>query len=204
MEEKVLSIEMEARILQAATTVFIRKGKAGASMQEIAQKADINRTLLNYYFRSKDKLFERVFSGVFLKFIPALLERLNSDKPILKRLEEVIDYYFHILLENPLIPVFILQELATNPVRLVKNIREGGVDPLFVISILRNEMVKGNLKKMDPRVIIINLLSLVVFPFAARPVMEGLIFDGDEREYLDFLRKRRIDLKKNFIESVKP
>jgi AcrR family transcriptional regulator len=204
MEEKALSLEMEGKILNSATSVFIKKGKAGASMQDIAVEAGINRTLLNYYFRSKDKLFEQVFSQVFLSFVPVIIEKINSKKPIIKRMEDVMDYYFLVLIDNPLIPVFILQELASNPARLVRIMREKGINPEIFISILSNEMVKGHLRKMDPRAVIINLLSLVIFPFAARPVIEGLIFNGDKKEYLRFLHKRKTNLKKSFIDSIKP
>ena len=204
MEDKELSLEMEKKILKAATSVFIHKGKAGASMQDIAVEAGINRPLLNYYFRSKDKLFEEVFSEVLLEFIPGILKKLNSDKPVIIRIEDVIDFYFHILIENPHIPVFILQELSANPQRLVRNIREKGLDPSFFLTVLSGEMEQGNLRRMDPRTLIVNLLSLVIFPFAAAPLIEGLLFKGSRKDYQHFLEERRSDLKKNFIESIKP
>ena len=204
MQENVLSLEMEDKILKSATSVFIRKGKAGASMQEIANEAGINRTLLNYYFRSKDKLFEKIFISVFLKFIPSLIEKLYSEKPILNRIEDVIDYYFLMLIDNPHIPVFILQELSSNPERMVRNIREKGLNPSSFLSILSMEMEKGNLRKMDPRTLMVNLLSLIIFPFAASPLIEGLIFDGDKENFVNFLKERKEDLRINFINSIKP
>jgi len=200
----VLSKETEEKILKAATAVFTKKGRAGTSMQDIAVEAGINRTLLNYYFRSKDKLFDQVFQNVFLQFMPAINERLKSDKSIIDRIEDVIDHYFFILIDNPMIPVFIFQELTSNPARLVRNFREEGLDPSYFISLLRDEMSKGNLRKMDPRIIIVNLLSMVIFPFAARPVIENLMFEGSDEEYMKFLRERKKDLKTSFIDSIKP
>jgi TetR/AcrR family transcriptional regulator len=204
MDEKELSLEMEAKILKAATVTFIRKGKAGASMQDIANEAGINRTLLNYYFRSKDKLFEKVFAKVFLQFIPAIIEKLNSGKSILNRLEDIIDYYFYILTENPAIPIFIIQEIATNPNRFVSNIKEKGLNPSVFLSTLKIEMDNGNLKQMDPRMLMVNLLSLIIFPFAARPIIEGLIFEGNKEEFALFIEERKEYLKINFIETIKP
>ena len=203
MEEKVLSIEMEAKILKAATSIFIKKGKAGASMQDIADEAGINRTLLNYYFRSKNKLFEQVFDKVFLQFIPAIIERLNSAKPIVDRLEDIIDYYFYLLTENPFIPVFIFQEIATNPDRMIDSIRGKGLNPSVFLSRLQLEMNNGNLKQMDPKMLMINLLSLIIFPFAARPIIEGLIFEGNKDEFDRFIKVRKEYLKKSFIETIK-
>jgi TetR/AcrR family transcriptional regulator len=157
MDEKELSLEMEAKILKAATAIFIKNGKAGASMQDIADEAGINRTLLNYYFRSKDKLFEKVFEKVFLQFIPAIIERLNSGKPIINRFEDIIDYYFFLLTENPIIPIFIIHEIANNPDRLVSNIKGKGLNPSIFLSALKDEMNNGNLKLMDPRMRLIEV-----------------------------------------------
>jgi TetR/AcrR family transcriptional regulator len=64
--------ETERKILQAAREVFQRKGLYGARMQEIADAAGINKALLHYYFRNKDKLFDAIFSDVFQNFIPGL------------------------------------------------------------------------------------------------------------------------------------
>ena len=68
----------EQTILQAAKKVFIQKGMEGARMQEIADEAGINKALLHYYFRSKDKLFEAIFQDAILKFIPDMMEMLQS------------------------------------------------------------------------------------------------------------------------------
>ena len=51
----------EERILAAAKKVFTTKGMAGARMQDIADEAVINKALVHYYFRDKDKMFEVVF-----------------------------------------------------------------------------------------------------------------------------------------------
>ncbi len=50
----------EEKIFKAAKDVFHRKGFDGTRMQEIADKANINMSMLHYYYRSKDKLFEKV------------------------------------------------------------------------------------------------------------------------------------------------
>jgi TetR/AcrR family transcriptional regulator len=126
-EIKSLSQEMVDKIMLSATRVFVVKGKAGTSMQDIAAEAGINRTLLNYYFRSKDNLFEQVFMNLISRFLPAIINTLQMDMPITRRLESFIDYYFEILIENPIIPLFILQELTSNPQRLINLLKTGGL-----------------------------------------------------------------------------
>jgi len=203
-ELKLLSQEMEEKIRLSATRVFVLKGRAGTSMQDIADEAGINRTLLNYYFRSKDNLFDQVFGNIFRKFIPQIVSTLTSDLPVEVRITGVIDYYFTMLLDNPVIPLFILQELTTNPQRLISLLKSGGIDATVMLNILQNEMDRGNIRRMDPREIIINLLSLIIFPFAARKIIEEMIFFGDSEAYNTFILLRKENLKTTFMQSLKP
>jgi AcrR family transcriptional regulator len=203
-EMKALSQEMEDKIMLSATRLFVLKGKAGTSMQDIADEAGINRTLLNYYFRSKDNLFEQVFVKIFSKFIPVIINTLQTDIPVVKRLDSFIDYYFSILIENPIIPIFILQELTTNPQRLINVLKSGGIDISIFLKSLEAEMDKGIIRRMDPREIMINLMSLIIFPFAARKILEEIIFAGDKDGFSDFILKRKENLKSSFIQSLKP
>ena len=204
MENKALSQEMEDKILLSATKIFVMKGKAGTSMQDIADEAGINRTLLNYYFRSKDNLFEQVFTKTFSQFLPSIINTLTSDIPVKTRIENLIDYYITRLIENPVIPIFILQELTSNPERLIKTFRSGGLHADIMINALEEEMNQGKIKRMDPREIMVNFMSLVVFPFAARKIIEEMIFSGDKEAYTLFLMQRRENLKHTFINFLKP
>jgi TetR/AcrR family transcriptional regulator len=203
-EIKSLSQEMVDKIMLSATRVFVVKGKAGTSMQDIAAEAGINRTLLNYYFRSKDNLFEQVFMNLISRFLPAIINTLQMDMPITRRLESFIDYYFEILIENPIIPLFILQELTSNPQRLINLLKTGGLKINLIIKSLELEMEKGNIRRMNPKEIVVNLMSLIVFPFAARKIIEEIVFSGDKEEYSSFIVQRKENLKSSFIQSLKP
>ena len=198
-----LSSDTETKIIEAATLVFIRKGRQGASMQDIADEAGINRTLLNYYFRSKDKLFDLIFEDVFLKFIPEIKNLMIIELPFLKKIEMFIDNYTSVLLSNPITPIFILHEISNNPDRLVETIKSRGVDPDIFLNQIRSEMDKGNIIRMDPREFTINLLSLVVFPFAAKPVLLRMLFRGNNQAYTRFLEERKASLKAYFLNSIK-
>src|SRR5688500_7452128 len=52
----------EEKIKEAARKVFTKKGYAATRTRDIAEEADINLALLNYYFRSKEKLFDIVMT----------------------------------------------------------------------------------------------------------------------------------------------
>ncbi len=198
-----LNTDMESRIVEAATRVFIRRGKAGTSMQHIAAEAGINRTLLNYYFRSKDKLFDVVFQRVFVRFLPDLAGEINARVTIEEKIIRFIDRYHSILKESPYTALFILHEVSTEPDRFVNSIRQQGIRPDQFIKEIGQAMEEGKLKKADPRQLLINLLSLIIFPFAARTIMESVLFNGDTTAFEHFIDERRAFIKTYFMESIK-
>src|SRR4051812_46230298 len=95
------SADTEARILEAARTVFMRRGTAGARMQEIAAEAGVNQALLHYYFRSKDRLGAAVFAQMASRLFPALLQVLASEAPLGAKIEQIIAIYHENLAKNP-------------------------------------------------------------------------------------------------------
>ncbi len=199
-----LSGEMESKIIDSATKIFIRKGKKGASMQDIAEEANINRTLLNYYFRSKDKLFDAVFEKVFAGMLPVLAGIMNSNDDIFVKFENFFDSYTELLIENPMAPLFILHEITTNPELMINAVKDKGINPTQTIDQIKKEMERGKIKKMDPRALLVNLLALIIFPFAGRPLIEGIMFQGDKEAFDSFLVERRSTTKEFFLESIKP
>ena len=115
----------EEKILEAAKEVFIREGKSGTRMQEIADKAGINKSLLHYYYRSKDKLFGAVFQFAFSKFGPNLIKIIGEGNDVFEVIETFIDKYLDVISKNPFIPMFILNEVNKKDtgfiVRILKN-----------------------------------------------------------------------------------
>jgi len=107
--------DTEERILESAEDVFTNKGLSGARMQEIADKAKINKSLLHYYYRSKEKLFRAVFKKAFVKLAPKSILILTSDIPLFEKIEKFSSAYIDIIIKNPSIPLFVLRELNRNP-----------------------------------------------------------------------------------------
>lgn len=198
-----LSTESENKIIEAATRVFVRKGRSGTSMQDIADEVGINRTSLNYYFRSKDKLFDVIFERVFLRFIPDISRLIETKTDIETKISAFIDVYSEMLEKSPLTPTFILHEINSNPERLLKNIKSRGINPEPFFAELEREMESGSIVKMNPRYLLINLMSLLILPYAARPVITGIIFMDQESEYEEFIRYRKENLKEYFLQSIK-
>lgn len=186
-----LGTETEQKILEAAEKVFYQKGKSGTSMQDIADEAGITRTSLNYYYRSKDKLFDEVFRRALSLFIPKVAAIMNSGSVFSEYMQEMVEVIIDTMVENPQIPVFVLQELTTNPGRMPEMMTELGIHNLVAREQISRDENFRNLG-IDPRQLILNLISLCIFPFAARPMVLSVMYGGDEQAYLEGMKQRKI------------
>ncbi|MBS3769244.1 MAG: TetR/AcrR family transcriptional regulator [Bacteroidales bacterium] len=189
MTEKIENTE--ERILHAAKQVFLKKGMAGARMQEIANEAGINKSLLHYYYRSKDKLFLAVFRLAIRDFIPEIKSIIFSGTLITEKIERFVEEYMNVLLNNPFVPLFILQEIQREPDRLLNIFLEEGIHPQLVLEQFEKAIQNEEIRAIDPKHLLINILSLCIFPFAARPMMQRMLFENDSEAYKEFLNERK-------------
>lgn len=199
---EIIKDNTEDKILEAAKTVFIQKGMDGSRMQEIADEAGINKALLHYYFRTKQKLFEAIFNKVFKQIFPNLEAFISSDLPIEEKLGTFIDRYISLLLKNPFLPAFILKEIHRDPEFLASVIKSTGVNPNALFNMLEKEMDAGNIRRMDPKDLLINILAMSIFPVAAKPLMQIMFFENDKKAYNDFLIKRKETVKGFILDSI--
>ncbi len=188
----------EEKILEAAKNVFISKGMEGARMQEIADEAGINKALLHYYFRSKEKLFEAIFSSVIEFAFPKLSLILLDNLDFKTKIEQVVDAYLEVLLKHPFLPGFILKELNRDPFGIFKLLARHALNANALIQQIEQAMDRGEIVRMDPRHLIVNVVSLCVFPFGVRPVLKHIIFE-DDIQALDAFYHERADVVKQFI-----
>jgi AcrR family transcriptional regulator len=181
----------EQRILDAAHNVFLKKGLEGTRMQEIADNAGINKAMLHYYFRSKQKLFEAIFQDILSHAFPDIKGIIFSDLPFEKKITGFVEKYTQMLVKNPYLPSFILKEINRDPQFLARVIKEQGVNPVEFLAVFEKEMEAGIIRKMDPKEIVINLIALIVFPFAAGPMLNIILFKGNDKLYNEFLISRK-------------
>ena len=203
MIQEKYSSDTENRILKAARKVFIKNGLSGTRMQNIANEAKINKALLHYYFRSKEKLFDAVFKYAFFKFVPKIEEILNSDNSIFEKIELIAEQYISALMRNQFIPLFVLHEINRNPKRLYELIQQVGITPVKLVEQIQQEIKKGNIINIRPEHLIINLLSLCVFPIAGKPLLQRVFFHNDKRQYKQFLESRKKEVPQFVINSIK-
>ncbi|WP_299576560.1 TetR/AcrR family transcriptional regulator [uncultured Sunxiuqinia sp.] len=194
----------EDKILEAATQVFVQKGMEGARMQEIADAAGINKALLHYYFRSKDKLFDAIFSKIVSFAFPKIGQILQAELPFVDKVEQAIDTYLDLLLKHPYLPGFILKEVNRDPSVFFKLVMKHGfkLEPIF--QVMQEAMDRGELIRMKPEHLVVNVVGLCVFPFAAKPVISFVAFNEDPEATQAFFEERREEVKQFVIRAIQP
>jgi len=162
------SLSTEEKIKTAASQVFTRKGYAATRTRDIAEEAGINLALLNYYFRSKEKLFEIVMVEKMSKFFGAVAQVLeDKSMTVEEKTGTIVDNYIGLLSANPDLPIFILSEIRMNPAQFASRF------PLSkVIESDFMKQIKKQRPDLHPLQFLMNLLGLVVFPFVMKPVLE--------------------------------
>lgn len=168
----------EEIILGTAKELFLENGYKNTNMSDIAAKAGINRTTLHYYYNTKEKMFQAVFSQILEYFIPAIKTILNTETDLFVIIDKLIDEYFKLLLANPSLPSFILGEINRDRDQLISSVITLGIpDYMDIIEeILAEEQSKGNIKKIPTEIIAMSLISQVIFPFLTKNIFEEIGF----------------------------
>lgn len=196
-------INTEGKIVEAAEKVFIENGMAGARMQQIADEAGINKALLHYYYRSKEKLFSIVFRTALKALLPNIIKSFKSEGSFFDKLRVFVNTYLNIIEKNPHLPGFVIHELSHRPEQLIQTIAELDIDIQFIIDDIQAEIDKGNIINISPKHLIVNVISLCIFPVVARPMVTGVLFKGDKDEYKNFLKERKSHVADFIINSIK-
>lgn len=181
----------EFKILEAAKEEFILKGFDGARMQQIAERAGINKALLHYYFRSKENLFKAIFSNALGEFIPKIMMTFQSEISFLEKIRMFIEGYIDLFIKNPHLPVFIISEMHRNPQLLPEILIKQGAKPEIIFNAISKELENKNIKNISPIHLMVNVLSMCIFPFAAAPIIKGLLLNQSEEKFKIFIEERK-------------
>jgi TetR/AcrR family transcriptional regulator len=205
-------LDTEGRILDAARRVFIRRGTAGARMQEIAEEAGVNQALLHYYFRSKAGLADRVFLEAAGRLVQTLAPLASESASLDLLIERFVHGYIDAVRQTPFIPAYLLAEIHHHPERMPGMIARatGSVPSEIAAGALRRlealiaaRVAAGEMRPIAPHHLLINVLSLVVFPFAARPLLSGAL-GLDEAGFQRLLDERRAGLPPFILNALRP
>lgn len=190
--KKTKDISTEERIKAAARKVFHQKGFAGTRTRDIAEEAGINHAMLNYYFRSKEKLFEMVMMETMAQFFKGVNLMLNDESTSLdEKIDLIVSNYVDLLLKEPELPTFILNEVRPNPQAFVEQnpIKEALTHSVltrqYAEAVARGEITEPNLMQA-----ILNVIGLVIFPFIAKPILTSII-NIPEEQYKALMLQRK-------------
>jgi len=195
----------EQVILEAARKVFTRKGYAAARMEDIAVEAGINRALLHYYYRSKEKLFEMVFDENIRMFYGNFISILNTPTPFDIRIRNLVAAEVDMLIQHPDLPLFVINEISRNPGLLDGKINLLPVKEFMstIARVLDEEAAKGTIRRVQPHHVMLHLMSLCVFPFVARPMF--LAISGIPAPQFDVLmQERKAVIAQTILDMLKP
>ncbi|AWI08864.1 TetR/AcrR family transcriptional regulator [Ereboglobus luteus] len=184
----------EQTILHAAKTVFLRKGLGATTMQDIAAEAKISRTLLHYYYRNKDTLFRAILDSAVGEFIPKVAMLIELDIPLIDKAGLLVDGYLALLLEDPLLPHFMVMEIQRDPRVLVQLFRDKRGE-FGEISRLKAQIGKELCIEGDTDValahIFTSLYGMLIFPFLAKPALDEVFFDNNPDAFRAFMMERK-------------
>ena len=192
----------EDRIKVAARKVFHQKGYAGTRTRDIAEEAGINHAMLNYYFRSKEKLFEIVMTETMAYFFQGVGTILNDESTSLEeKIERVVANYINLLLEEPELPTFMFNEVRANPESFVVNtpilqaLEHSVLARQYAEAVAQGRITEPNLMHT-----VLNVISLVIFPFIAQPIFTAL--SRTDKEAYKALMLQRKTLIPQWIKAI--
>ena len=195
-----LDLSTEEKIKEAAKKVFLKKGYAATRTRDIADESGINLALLNYYFRSKEKLFDLVMLEKLEKFFGAIAPVLNNAGTTLEqKITLFSNNYIDLLLANPELPLFILSEVNQAPERFAHRLPVGKIVESHFIKQLQEKR-----PDVHPLHFLMNLLGMSVFPFIMKPIFNasGIL---NEKNFTARMEERKVLIPKwiNAILKVK-
>ncbi len=189
-------VSTEEKIKQAARKLFTEKGFAAVKTRDIAEEAGINLALLNYYFRSKEKLFDIIMIENFDQFVQQLIPILGDESLSLDEiLTQVTGSYIDMLTQNPDLPFFIMNEMRSDSTKLqfVKD-KMANVRAAFIKRV-EDTLLKKKISRTNMGHMMMNFMGLIIFPFVAQPIMMKVNkFNKNEFDALMEERKKLVPI----------
>lgn len=178
----------EQLIKDTAKHLFFAEGKIHATTQEIADAAGVNRTLVNYYFKSRDILFDQVFNEAQEALVATLDEVMESPVPFKQKIEHLVTVFLKEFGQFPYRELFIITQMNNNSVINAKKARVKKVETL--LTEITTAMEKGTIKTMDPRHFLLNLFSLMAYPLVTAP-LNKILFNMNDQTYAELMEQRK-------------
>ena len=200
---------LEQKIIDVAEKIFMDKGFDSTSTTDIAKEVGCNQALIHYYFRTKENLFQQIFYKKFEDLMILLSSPLFDKSTLNDKIKAGIDSYFTTLENNPKLPILIINELLTKPERrkfihdfILGNTKRIELYKNFC-ALINKEIECGNIRKIEPTDLIINIISLTAFTFISQPIITQFI-GSESPATTDFIEHRKEERITLIINGIKP
>jgi TetR/AcrR family transcriptional regulator len=196
--------ETEQRILNAARCEFLCKGYDGTRMRSIAERAEINKGLLHYYFKSKDSLLAEVFAETFVELFQNLNQAVASSDDLFTQIREVVSVYTDFMAKHSDLPYFIISELKRDSESHIKRMNQGGIKSPFKSIQLAIEKARSENKiheSVQADQLVMNMISLVLFPVVAKQ-MVMFMHKISETQHKQMLIERKKTVSEFLIRAI--
>lgn len=191
----------EQSILSAAKDEFLEKGFDGARTTSIARSAGVTHAMLHYYFKTKEQLFERIFQELIGELGQGILEVFtHNESPVKERITKALELHFEAIRQNPRLPLFMIMEITSRPERfeIIKKVVITFAGSL--LSAMQHDLdqasERGEIVHIDAPTLLLDMLSVNVFPFIAKPLFEAATgFDlNSDSTFWELRKQENIEL----------
>ncbi len=198
-------------IIEAAYKEFAEKGFDGARMQKIAERANINKAMLHYYFKDKETLYETVIEHFHTIFDKIIEEKNVEAHDRLSFIKQTIEAYFQIFFKYPDFKNIFIQELA-NGLKTMKKILTRQhpkeikkiTEKFFLLNKIRELQAQNQIRKdIEEEHIMLSIVGLMESTLMQTTFVK-LILDFTEKELQDFINKRKEAIIKILDQGLKP
>jgi len=181
-------IGTEQLIKDTAKKIFFSEGKLHATTQEIADAAGVNRSLVHYYFRSRDLLFEQVVKEAKEELRTVLDSVLTGKRGFKEKLKKLISVFIDEITAYPFRELFVITETNSHNEIHADQIHETHIKPF--LEEVRLEMEKGNIKTMNPKQFMMSLFALMAYPVLAGSLNKSFL-KISEPEFNKLMKQRK-------------
>lgn len=187
--------DTEKLILETAKRIFFKDGNLNATTQEIADAAQVNRTLVHYYFRSRDALFQQVFLEGKNELRTNLSNVFSKDISFREKIEQLIDTYNSFIQNYPYQEIFLINAVNCKQHSLF-DLGEASIEHqermLAFIEEIRKQMDLGIIKRMEPEIFLMNIYAMISYPIMMKPLYTKVFCISSEAMEAKLQERKRV------------
>jgi Transcriptional regulator len=196
--------EVQKKIIASASDLFVKKGLRGTTVRDIANASGTNVAMVNYYFKSKENLFNKILDDAFQVLAEKVFTIIDSDLPFFDLIRKWIYSYYEILSEYPHLPIFVLSELSQSPEKLKETFKLQNPYQIYARLAIRisEEEKKGTIQQISIPDFFLNIISLSIFPYVSAPLVVNFL-NFSKEDYQKMIFEHREYVADFIINAIK-